>query len=32
MNRKSASKPVWKTPRIKDVPIFFEVSLYSAAR
>ncbi len=25
-------KPVWTTPVIKDVPIFFEVSLYAATR
>ncbi len=25
-------KKVWTTPKIKDVPIFFEVSLYAATR
>jgi hypothetical protein len=25
-------KKVWVTPKLKDVPIFFEVSLYAATR
>ena len=25
-------KPVWTTPVIREIPIFFEVSLYAATR
>ncbi|MGC1481733.1 MAG: hypothetical protein WA771_14630 [Chthoniobacterales bacterium] len=31
-NVPSKSKPVWTTPVIREIPIFFEVSLYAATR
>jgi hypothetical protein len=26
------AKPVWTAPKLKDIPIFFEVSLYAGTR
>lgn len=32
MKTPQKSKPVWSKPTLKDLPIFFEVSLYAAGR
>ncbi len=29
---KTASKPAWKKPQIRDIPMFMEVSLYASGR